>query len=54
MKECNFKPTLVSKPYRRRSTESGRVENKVNGMQRFYELLDLKRRQTAEKLAKEE
>ena len=55
MKECNFKPTLISKQYRRRkSTESGRVENKVNGMQRFYELQDLKRRQAAERLAREE
>ena len=53
MKECNFKPTLISKQNRRR-TETQPVENKVNGMQRFYELQDLKRRKEAEKRAREE
>ena len=51
MAECNFKPTLMAKPLK--AVAKQKAEVRVNGLQRFYELRDLQRRQDAQKKQRE-
>ena len=51
MAECNFKPTLMAKPLK--AVAKQKAEVRVNGLQRFYELRDLQRRQDAQKRQRE-
>ena len=54
MAECNFKPTLTAKPFKAVAKQNNKAPDvHVNGLQRFYELRDLQRRQDAQKKQRE-